>query len=121
MYYDTGRKESITENYDSMTDKNEFLLTIHSAVAQQESDLTSSRSAQYDIVRVVTQALDPSVFLLKYKKKEEKAMLVEYTVFGINVSQALPERLFYIVEAEDGLKEEKVLEIIENNGISPQV
>lgn len=34
---------SITENYDSLTDKNEFLLTIHSAVAQQESDLTSAR------------------------------------------------------------------------------
>ncbi|OZI10852.1 hypothetical protein CEW92_14870 [Bacillaceae bacterium SAS-127] len=34
---------SITENYDSLTDPNEFLLTLHSALAQQESDLMSSR------------------------------------------------------------------------------
>ncbi|WP_164463761.1 recombinase family protein [Niallia circulans] len=37
------RLRSITENYDSFTDQNEFFLTIHSAVAQQESELTSAR------------------------------------------------------------------------------
>ncbi|EEM91479.1 hypothetical protein BK749_01595 [Bacillus thuringiensis serovar vazensis] len=35
--------KSITENYDAFSDTGEFLLTVHSAIAQQESEIASSR------------------------------------------------------------------------------